>query len=212
MTETTVAKVSKHQLRTRETRARLLEAAEKIFVRDGYEGADLGEIASLAGRTKGAIYGQFKCKEEVFFALVEDRNLRHKARMERLLAESTSVEGNIAAFRKFSFELAKDQAYALLVLEFKLFAIRHPESAERLHDFYAGMFSQERRYADLLGFAGKGKEALSRVAAVMTLIAMLHALVLEAKMEPAAFGEDVIRKVTCRIFDALLQPPSQRSG
>src|SRR6266702_1981816 len=58
--EMTPPKVSKHELRTRETRELLLHAAETIFVRDGYEGAELGEVAALAGRTKGAIYAHFK--------------------------------------------------------------------------------------------------------------------------------------------------------
>ncbi len=68
-----VKPANKHELRTQETRALLLTAAETIFVRDGYEGAKLGEIAALAGRTKEAIYAQFKSKEDVFLALVEAR-------------------------------------------------------------------------------------------------------------------------------------------
>ena len=55
-----VKTANKHELKTRETRTLFLQAAETIFVRDGYEGAELGEIAALAGRTKGAIYAQFK--------------------------------------------------------------------------------------------------------------------------------------------------------
>src|ERR1700731_4792540 len=94
-----VKTANRHELRTRETRALLLAAAETIFVRDGYEGAELGEIAALAGRTKGAIYAQFKSKEDIFLALIEDRALRYRAQMEGLLAKSTTVEGNKAALR-----------------------------------------------------------------------------------------------------------------
>jgi hypothetical protein len=46
--------LNKNQSRTLETRKRLLEAAEEVFVRNGYEGAQLAEIASAAGRSKGA--------------------------------------------------------------------------------------------------------------------------------------------------------------
>src|SRR5271168_4531433 len=101
----TEKKINKHELRTKETRELLLRAAETIFVRDGYEGAELGEIAALAGRTKGAIYAQFKSKEDVFLALVEDNMLRHRARMEPLLNSSTSVKGNIAVMREFYLKL-----------------------------------------------------------------------------------------------------------
>src|SRR5438445_2509758 len=122
-----VKTANKHELRTRETRALLLQAAETIFVRDGYEGAELGEIAALAGRTKGAIYAQFKSKEDIFLALIEEHSAYHRAQMAEMLAKSTSVEGNLAALRQFYLNLMEDQAWALLFLEFKLYAIRHPE-------------------------------------------------------------------------------------
>jgi AcrR family transcriptional regulator len=205
----TVTKVNKQELRTRETRQLLLQAAEKIFVRDGYEGAELGEIATLAGRTKGAIYAQFKSKEDIFLALVEDHVQRNRTQMQKLLAESTSVEGNIAALRKFSLHLAEDEAWALLMLEFKLFTIRHPESKKRLQGFFAELASanREQQFVEWLGPSGKGKEAISRAVAIRTLQPMLSALVLEAAFEPALLGKDVIRKVAGRIFDALLKAP-----
>jgi AcrR family transcriptional regulator len=204
-------KVNKHELRTKETRQLLLQAAEKIFVRDGYEGAELGEIAALAGRTKGAIYAHFESKEDIFLALVEHHTLRNRAQMEELLAKSTSVEGNMAAFRKFILNLVEDEAWALLLLEFELFTIRHPESKKRLQSFYTGVLAgnQEERYTQLLGPAGKGKKAISRTIAVHTLRPMLSALLLEAKFDPELLGADAIKKVAGRVFDALLDVPSQ---
>src|ERR1700733_13354056 len=119
---------NKNELRTKETRDLLIRSAETIFVRDGYEGAELGEVAALAGRTKGAIYAHFKSKEDIFLALIEQRVTRYRTQMEEMLAGSKSVEENLAALRQFCFKLTEDQAWALLFLEFKLFAIRHPES------------------------------------------------------------------------------------
>jgi AcrR family transcriptional regulator len=207
--EMTVKTANKHELKTRETRELLLRAAETIFVRDGYEGAELGEIAALAGRTKGAIYAQFESKEDIFLALVEDHRLRYRALAEQLLAESTTVEGNIAALRSFYLKLAEDETWALLLLEVKLFAIRHPKSKKRLQSVFAEAISpkDEKRIADILGPAGKGKNAISRVVAIQTMQPMLSALVLETKFDSAMLGEDVIRKVVGRIFDALLEIP-----
>jgi AcrR family transcriptional regulator len=62
----------------------LFQAADTIFVRDGYEGAELGEIAALAGRTKGAIYAQFKSKEDIFLALVEEKIKGCRSQMEKM--------------------------------------------------------------------------------------------------------------------------------
>jgi AcrR family transcriptional regulator len=203
----TTQTTNKHELRTRETRARLLRAAETIFVRDGYEGAELGEIAALAGRTKGAIYAQFKSKEDIFLALIEDHTQCYRAQMEKVLARSTSIEENIAAVRDFYLQRAADQAWSLLLLEFKLFAMRHPESKKRLESFYSGILSEydEKRIADILGPAAKGKNAISRVVAIQSLQPMISALAVEAQLKGTLSDKNVIRKVATRIFDALLE-------
>ena len=57
--------------RTEATRRKLLEAAEQIFARDGYEAARLEDIAAPAGYTRGAFYANFESKEDIFFALLE---------------------------------------------------------------------------------------------------------------------------------------------
>jgi len=205
----TVKTANKHEQRTRETRVLLLQAAETIFVRDGYEGAELGEIAALAGRTKGAIYAQFTSKEDIFLALIEDRSNSHRARMEKILAKSPTVEENMAALRSFYRERTEDKAWSLLLLEFKLFAMRHPESKKRLQRLYATMISRddESRLAGIIGPAAKGKNAISRVVAIQSLQPVISALVLEAQMETNLSGRNVIQKVADRIFDALMEVP-----
>jgi AcrR family transcriptional regulator len=207
----TVKTANKHELRTRETRALLLQAAETIFVRDGYEGAELGEIAALAGRTKGAIYAQFKSKEDIFLALIEDRSNCHRVRMQKILAKSPTVDGNIAALRSFYLERTEDQAWSLLLLEFKLFAMRHPESKKQLQRLYAGMISRndEDRLVGIIGAGAKGKDAISRVVAIQSLQPVISALVLEAQLETNLSGKNVIKKVANRIFDALMEVPTR---
>jgi len=54
-------------------RARILEAALKVFATKGYKGATNKDIAEEAGITPGLIYWYFKSKEDLFFAVLEDR-------------------------------------------------------------------------------------------------------------------------------------------
>jgi|SRR5579871_1432023 len=196
---------NKHERRTMETRKLLLEAAERIFIRDGYEKAELGEIASEAGRTKGAIYGQFKSKEEVFLALVETQALRRRAKMQELLAFSKNVEGNLAALRKYVLEFATNDTWGLLLLEYRLFVIRYPEAKEHLLKTQASYLpeDEERRYSDLLGPAPKGKGVITHKAAIHSMFATLSALQLESKFEPNAFSPVEIRNIAAKVFDAL---------
>ncbi|HYZ84684.1 MAG TPA: TetR/AcrR family transcriptional regulator [Bryobacteraceae bacterium] len=204
-------KPNKHELRTKETRERLLSAAEEIFVRDGYADADLEEIAKLAGRTKGAIYAQFKSKEDIFLALVEQHVLRYRTQLQEALGRSTSVEQNREAFRQFYLSLSQDHTWNILMLEFKLFAIRHPQAKKRFQRFYAKLVSSdhEERLSALLGPADKGEAALSHSQAVQVLESLLAGLCLEASFD-SHLGKDVPMIVAARVFDALLEVPQSQ--
>jgi AcrR family transcriptional regulator len=51
------------------TRASLLEAARELILEKGYERTTMEEVARRAGMTSGAIYGNFKNRDELFIAL-----------------------------------------------------------------------------------------------------------------------------------------------
>src|SRR3954462_14760246 len=51
------------------TRATLLEAARTLVREKGYERTTLEEVARRAGMTTGAIYGNFRNRDELFIAL-----------------------------------------------------------------------------------------------------------------------------------------------
>src|SRR5215831_9667935 len=55
------------------TRAKLIEAAAQVIGEKGYERLTLGEVARRAGMTRGAIYGNFKNREELILAVVSTR-------------------------------------------------------------------------------------------------------------------------------------------
>jgi AcrR family transcriptional regulator len=200
---------NKHELKTRETRALLLKAAETIFARDGYEGSELGEIAALAGRTKGAIYAQFKSKEEVFLALIEDRTQHSRAQIEKVLAESKTIDENIMALRTFYLERIEDEAFCILLLEYKLFAMRHPEAKKRLQKHYDAIFADRDgdRFPNPFGTAATGPDGVGCLVAIQSMQSVISALVLEAQLRSALSDKDVVRKVIGRIFDALMEVP-----
>jgi len=53
------------------TRKKLIEAAAAVIGEKGFDRASLEDIAARAGMTRGAVYGNFKNKEELFLALIE---------------------------------------------------------------------------------------------------------------------------------------------
>jgi AcrR family transcriptional regulator len=59
------------QQRSEETRAHILEAAQKLFSRTGYAAASVQDICDEAGVSKGAFYHHFPTKQAVFLALLD---------------------------------------------------------------------------------------------------------------------------------------------
>ncbi len=53
------------------TRAALLKAARDLVAEKGYERTTLEDVATRAGMTSGAIYGNFKNRDDLFMALAQ---------------------------------------------------------------------------------------------------------------------------------------------
>lgn len=63
--------MSKKQLQSFETKQRIVEAANAVFAKKGYQAASLEEIASASLCSKANIYYHFKSKEELFLHIAE---------------------------------------------------------------------------------------------------------------------------------------------
>ena len=59
------------QQRSEETRAKIMEAAIKLFSIRGYNKASVDDICKEAGISKGAFYHHFKSKQALFLALLD---------------------------------------------------------------------------------------------------------------------------------------------
>src|SRR5271165_4590048 len=92
---------SRRQGRTELTRARLIQSAEKIFARDGFEAAKLEEIAADAGYTRGAFYANFESKEDLFFEMLEREISSRIAALEREMARFQDPQEKLRAMREF---------------------------------------------------------------------------------------------------------------
>lgn len=196
-----------HQLRADETRGRLLQAAEEIFAKEGFEAAQLSTIAKAANRTKGAIYGQFASKDDLFLALYEHHSSREMERLSSALAKCGSKEESLSKFKEFVLGLAKDKTWSLLTLEFKLYAARHPESQDRLTSAHRSTRVVGR---DLFEQKVYGRLALSERKELETAAAairpIISALLLEAVLEADILSEKRLARLLSQIFDLILTP------
>ena len=196
--------LSRQQLRIQETQARLLDAAEEVFVRDGYEGAQLDEIAASAGRSKGAVYTHFKSKEDLFLALFEHRTRSYIDRLTNSLRKCTNRKQSLDAFREFYVGLVQDKTWPILTLEFKLFALRHPESKERLRKAFemSKAINDDGLYVQMFGQLTRAAKTDNDLA-LMALGPIVSGLIFESNFEPEVLSEKGLRRILGRIFDAL---------
>ena len=120
------APCNKHQQRTAATRQALLDAARRIFVRDGFAAARIEDVAAATGHTRGAFYAHFHTKEDLFFALFEQEAEQRVGQIRAALAVCHTPAERLAALREFFVSRITDRRWAMLMLEFKLFAVRRP--------------------------------------------------------------------------------------
>ena len=118
------------------TRQELLLSAREIFARDGFEHARLEDIASNIGKTRGALYDNFKNKEAVFFAIFEQNIERDRQELAAMLSRAPTLEKEILALVKYLVGVGQDRERMLLNLEFKLYAVRHPRKRQQFADLY----------------------------------------------------------------------------
>ena len=122
--------------RRQHTRDLLLDAAEEVFAKKGFEGASLEEIADAAGYTRGAIYKHFGGKEELFLEANARFNERYVHAFVDVIDPDTSLDQldvKALALRWRDLHRANKDRYALGA-EFNLYVIRHPETHERVRE------------------------------------------------------------------------------
>ncbi len=196
----------KHE-QSEQTRARLLQAAEKIFARDGFEAAKLEEIAAEAGYTRGAFYANFDSKETLFLAMLEEKIHQRIRNMRAAADQFDDPLKKLAAMRDHFVNSAQDCGWTLIGLEFKLFALRHRELRSKVVAMRRRIFAAATSVLDAQFRAANVKLPVSTSAFVVSLGALTHGLELD-RMLDKAISEAEIKKVGKLFFDGIVHPKS----
>ena len=120
-----------------DTRDKLFEAAARVFEEQGIGGVSIEAIAAAAGFSRGAFYSNFKSKDELIIAMIEDHVAQSIRRNLDLLARHDNLADYIDALK--SMDRSRQDPLArspLLHMEMILFMARaekrRPELAQRL--------------------------------------------------------------------------------
>ena len=120
-----------------DTREKLFEAAARVFEEQGIGGASIEAIAAAAGFTRGAFYSNFKSKDELIIAMLEDHVEQSIRRNLDLLARHKNLADFIDALKTMDRSQQDPLGRSpLLHMEMILFVARaekrRPELAKRL--------------------------------------------------------------------------------
>jgi len=149
------------------TRAKLLEAARLVIREKGYEHTTLRDVAERAGMTSGAIYGNFKNRDELFITLAEV----YWAPIVPEIEPGASFAEMMQAFAKATLAALPDRNLAASGrLTGMAYALTHEEIRARVHEVTA------RSYATGAAWLRRTFAARDLPMPAETLVRVLHAL------------------------------------
>jgi AcrR family transcriptional regulator len=185
----------------RDGRVALLDAAMEVFARRGYRDASVDEIAERAGYSKGAIYFHFSGKDDLFFALLEERVDRPMREAIKLLESAPPQEDMAAEASRRFVELVHGQRELILLdHEYRSQALRD----SRLRARYV------RREAKLRSALAKGLQArLKHLGAppaaapeqiATALLSLVFGLAQEWLIEPDAVPDELLGNMFALVY------------
>lgn len=185
------------------TRHCLVEAAAKVFSRRGYEKASVDEVAEEAGFTKGAVYSNFKGKEDLFLATIDQHFDRRLQSVKRVMEEDQEEGKAHAAGMDFMDQLNADPEYFALFFEFWAYAQRNPAvkrkfqpRVERFRLALAELFEAKSELGMPLTLPAEQLAAM--------VIAMAAGVARERELDPKAVPDDMYARMLELFFGGML--------
>jgi AcrR family transcriptional regulator len=194
------------------TRECLMHSAAKVFAQRGLEHASIDEVAEDAGFTKGAFYANFKNKEELFLAMLDERFAKRIADIEHVVAsDGSAVQKARRGGDQFARMLGADPEWERLFFEFSAYAARDEEFREELVTRYRAMREKIVAALDADGDAEDHPKPISLDQVALMLCIMGNGFALEKLLERDEVADDVYGTLLMIFFtgiDALADAPS----
>ena len=123
------------QARTREI---VLEAAEELFLEQGFHGTSVAQIGANAGRTPGSIYANFASKEALCLAVLERHYKLVIGELATLMvAAGEDLDSKLDAFTSWWKTFSANQSYTMLSAEYVSAVRRDVQQFDQLTAFWA---------------------------------------------------------------------------
>ena len=194
---------SQQALKSERTRSELLRAAEVIFARDGFEASRIEDIAAEAGRSRGAFYANFDSKTEVFLALRSLATRRNARALRDRIEHVLDPDQRYQAITRYILEQICDTQTQLLQIEFKLFALRHPEMLPELAEKHleASRSVNRQELSDL--FPEKNMNSPEMRSDMLAVEAILEGFALNVRFSPNVLDAFSIQRLVPPLLETI---------
>lgn len=185
-----------------EVRRALLDAAARVFARQGIDAASIDEVAAAAGFTKGAVYSHFGSKDGLVAALVEDRVSAYLVLgLEAVSDLDTTLEERAHALGDRLTRAADEQHdWHLLFLELWQRSVRagttHGAFLDRRRELHAAVAAAIEGHLQQLGVT----TAWDPAELATLLMALANGLALERQVDRAAVPDDLFGRVLAQVL------------
>lgn len=174
------------------TRRRLIDAAAEVIAERGFHAASLMEVASRAGLTTGAVYSNFRSKEDLFLAVIREMAMPLDLGSETDPLWQRLTRAAVLAVQ--SVDLPASRRLFRLQLEFALLALQDQAVSQTLvDDLHAdrGEMTMFLEASDAVVPLPEFKPAPDQLATVV--IAALQGLQQHRFIDPASVSEELAR-------------------
>jgi AcrR family transcriptional regulator len=100
-----------------ETRAQLVATAKQMFFEDGYHPTSLEKVADAAGYSKGAVYSNFRNKDELCTSVLDEVRAERLGAVLEIMAKP-DTPSRIEAIRDWAERVIGDPGWTTLEVEF----------------------------------------------------------------------------------------------
>ena len=170
------------------TRATLLDAARALIREKGHERTTMEQVARRAGMTTGAIYGNFKNRDELFIALGQ----KYWAPIAPRVAPGATFAEAMRAFAKATLAAVDDRApVAVGRLTGLAYALTSAELHARVHEVTKDSYEFG---AEWLRTFDPSELPMPADVLVRVLHALIEGLVMQRILTPELFPDEVFYK------------------
>lgn len=100
------------------TREQLIATAKDLFLADGYWATSLEKVADTAGYSKGAVYSNFRNKDDLCLAVLDLIHTEQAMRIVASMAEGETLADRLAGFERWAESTIGDESWTSLEVEF----------------------------------------------------------------------------------------------